>query len=82
MGKKTYSYDKILSKKFGQKVYYLRKKNSLKQDEAAFMIGISTSYLSAIERGLCDSTITTAKRIAKVFNIDLYELFLFDNIKK
>lgn len=79
MGKKTYPYDKVLCKKFGQKVACLRKNNSLKQDEAAFLIGISTSYLSSIERGLCDSTIITAKRIAKTFNVELYELFVYKN---
>lgn len=82
MGKKTYSYDKVLCKKFGQKVAYLRKEKSLKQDETAFMIGISTSYLSSIERGLCDATLTTAKRIAKVLDIEIHELLFFDNIKK
>ena len=82
MGKKIYSYDKILCKKFGKKITSLRNNNYIKQDEAAFMIGISTSYLSAIERGICDSTITTAKRIAKTYQVNLHELFIFDEIKK
>ena len=78
MGKKTFTYDKILCKKFGKKVLNMRKNASLTQDELAFRIGISTSYLSAIERGVTDSTITTAKRIAKVFNMNISELFIFD----
>lgn len=82
MGRKAFKYDKVLSKKFGEKVSNLRKNNGLKQDETAFQIGISTSYLSAIERGISDSTISTAKRIAKVFGIELYELFIFNKKKK
>lgn len=82
MGRKAFKYDKVLSKKFGKKVSNLRKNNGLKQDETAFQIGISTSYLSAIERGISDSTISTAKRIAKVFGIELYELFIFNKKKK
>ena len=44
----------------------------------AFQIGISTSYLSAIERGISDSTISTAKRIAKALDVDMQELFIYD----
>ena len=79
MGKKQFSYDKILCRHFGLKVAALRKDKDLPQDELAFMAGISTSYLSAIERGVTDTTISTAKRIAKALEVDLYELFIFQN---
>ena len=78
MGKKAYKYDKILCKKIGQKIALLRKDKNLNQDEMAFQIGISTSYLSAIERGISDSTISTAKRIAKALDVDMQELFIYD----
>ena len=78
MGKKAYKYDTILCKKFGQKIALLRKDKNLNQDEMAFQIGISTSYLSAIERGISDSTISTAKRIAKALDVDMQELFIYD----
>ena len=78
MGKKAYKYDKILCKKFGQKIALLRKDKNLNQDEMAFQLGISTSYLSAIERGISDSTISTAKRIAKALDVDMQELFIYD----
>lgn len=77
MGKKIYSYDKILCKKFGQKVVFLRKSKNITQAELAFQAGISPSYLSAIERGITDTSITTAKRLAKVLKIDLPLLFIF-----
>lgn len=78
MGKKSFSYDKVLCKKFGKKITALRKSQTLKQEELAFKAGISTSYLSAIERGISDSTISTAKRIAKALNVELNELFVFE----
>lgn len=76
MGKRTFSYDKILCKNYGQKIKSLRKKLNMTQDELAFNVKISPSFLSTIERGKSDSSISTAKRIAKNLNVDLHELFL------
>lgn len=75
MGNRNYKYDKILCRKFGEKIAFLRKSENLKQDELAFKTNISPSYLSAIERGITDTTISTAKRLAKALNINLNELF-------
>lgn len=47
------------------------------QDELAFYSNISPSYMSAIERGISDTTNSTAKRISKALNIDIKELFEF-----
>ncbi len=77
MGKRTFKYDKVLVRKFGEKIVSLRKSAGLTQDELAFKVNISPSYLSAIERGISDTTISTAKRLAKAFNITLPELFEF-----
>ena len=81
MGKKQFSYDKSLCKHFGLKVASLRKTKGLPQDEVAFMAQISTSYLSSIERGKTDVTISTVKRIAKALEVDIYELFIFQKNK-
>lgn len=77
MGNRTYKYDKILCRKFGEKIAFLRKSMSMKQDELAYRTNISPSYLSAIERGITDTTISTAKRLAKSLNVNLQELFEF-----
>ncbi len=77
MGRKTFKLDKILCKKFGLKIKELRIANNLKQDELAFKSQISPSYLSAIERGITDTTISTAKRLAKALGVDIKELFEF-----
>ena len=77
MGRKNYKYDKILCRKFGQKISGIRKTLGMTQDELAFYSNISPSYMSAIERGISDTTISTAKRISKALNIDIKELFEF-----
>lgn len=77
MGNRTYKYDKILCRKFGEKIAFLRKSKNMKQDELAYRTNISPSYLSAIERGITDTTISTAKRLAKSLNVNLPELFEF-----
>ncbi|MDD3594486.1 MAG: helix-turn-helix transcriptional regulator [Candidatus Gastranaerophilales bacterium] len=77
MGKKTFKLDKVLCRKFGERIRFLRNSHNLKQDELAFKAQISPSYLSAIERGISDTTISTAKRLAKAFNINLNDLFDF-----
>lgn len=77
MGKKSFKYDKILCKKFGRKIVQLRKNANFTQDELAFRVNISPSYMSAIERGITDCTISTAKRLAKSLEIPLTELFDF-----
>ena len=75
MGKKTFSYDKVLCRKFGQKISAQRKILGISQEELAFRANISPSYMSAIERGITDTTISTAKRLAKSLNLTIKELF-------
>lgn len=77
MGKKVYKFDKVLSRKFGQKIAELRMNTEISQEELAFRANISPSYMSAIERGITDSTISTAKRLAKALQVELFELFKY-----
>ena len=77
MGKKIYKFDKVLCRKFGQKIHNFRLNNEFSQEELAFRVNISPSYMSAIERGITDTTISTAKRIAKALDVKLTELFEF-----
>ena len=75
MGKKAFKYDKVLCRKFGQKISFLRKELGITQEELAFRAGISPSYMSAIERGITDSTISTAKRLSKALKTTINFLF-------
>ena len=75
MWKKEFKFDKVLSRKFGQKISELRYNLDISQEELAFRANISPSYMSAIERGITDTTISTAKRLAKALQVELFELF-------
>ena len=75
MGKRTFKRDKVLCRKFGEKISTHRKTSDITQEELAFRANISPSYMSAIERGITDVTISTAKRLAKALNIDMKDLF-------
>lgn len=77
MGKRAFKYDKVLTRKFGEKIFFLRKSLGLTQDELAFRVGISSSYLSSIERGITDTTISTVKRLAKALGVSIPEIFMF-----
>ena len=77
MGKRVYKYDKVLCKKFGQKISSLRLEKNFTQEELAFRTNISPSYMSAIERGITDTTISTAKRLAKALETEISNLFIY-----
>ncbi len=77
MGKRVYKYDKVLCRKFGKRVTYLRKEAGVTQEELAFRTNISPSYLSAIERGITDTTISTLKRLSKSLEKDIIDFFAF-----
>lgn len=76
MGKKVYKYNKVLCRHFGKKINNIRKNLQITQEELAFRSNISPSYLSAIERGITDTTISTANRIAKALDVNLVDLFI------
>lgn len=76
MGTKSFKLDKVLCRRFGGKIRFLRQELGLKQDELAFLSKISPSYLSAIERGITDTTISTLKRLSKALNVKPYELLM------
>lgn len=78
MGTKSFKLDKVLCRKFGEKIKILRKEKGFKQDELAFLSKISPSYLSAIERGITDTTISTLKRLATALDVEPQLLLTFN----
>jgi len=75
VGKKVYKFDKVLCRQFGRKIFQLRTDLNITQEELSFRSNISPSYMSAIERGITDTTISTAKRLAKALNVSITNLF-------
>jgi len=78
MGNRCFKLDKVLCRKFGRKVKFLREEKQIIQEELAFRANISQSYLSAIERGITDTTISTLKKIAKALDVEPWELLKLD----
>ncbi|GAA1408678.1 XRE family transcriptional regulator [Kitasatospora putterlickiae] len=53
----------------------LRKQNRLSLEALAARVGVTKSYLSKVERGLSDPSISTALKLAHALNVDVGRLF-------
>lgn len=75
--------DQEFIKAFGEQVKLLRNKKGLSQEDLAFKFDpqISTNQVGRIERGEINTSISTAKVIAKSLEVSLSELFKFDENK-
>lgn len=64
---------------FGKKVQSLRKNHGISQENLASLIKINRNYLSRIETGKSEPTLSVIKRIATYFDVDVASLM---DIKK
>lgn len=69
-----------LKKFFGINVQKYRKLNKLTQERLAELVGIDATTVSLIERGKCFSSAETLLKIANALNINVPELFYFENL--
>ena len=70
-----------IKKNLGKNIQEYRKKASFTQEKLAETIGIDTISLSKIETGKNYPTAENLAKIASVFGIDVYELFVSGNLK-
>lgn len=56
-------------------IKYYRYTNNMSQEKLAELAGLSSRYITDIERGLHCPTINKLELIAKVLNVEPYELF-------
>ncbi|HEY9757604.1 MAG TPA: helix-turn-helix transcriptional regulator [Oculatellaceae cyanobacterium] len=59
---------------FGDTVSDLREAQSMTQQELADLSGVNRTYISDIERGRRNITLTTMKRLASALKIEAFEL--------
>jgi transcriptional regulator with XRE-family HTH domain len=59
----------------GKKVRKLRKEAGLSQEDVSERCGIYRTYLSRIEGGTANPTVTTLDALAKTLNVKIDELF-------
>ena len=61
----------------GSRIKSLRRGKGLTQEALAERIGISSKYLSSIERGKENPTLDTLIQLASALNVELFEIFLY-----
>lgn len=61
----------------GQRIKELRISNNLTQEQLAEIVDIGTTSISKIETGHTHPTPESLEKIAKAFNVDLYQLYQF-----
>lgn len=72
----------MTSKTMGLHIRDLRKANGLSMAQVADAVGVSTSYISQVERGLVNPSIKTIEKIAGYLGVSLGELFMDDRADK
>ena len=57
----------------------IRKEKGINQDELAKILGVSRQTISSLERGRYNPSITLAYKIAKLFELNIEDVFIFDD---
>ena len=66
-------------KKLGLRIKQIRESKKLSREDVAFACDFSDSYMGMIERAEYDFKISKLYNIAKALNVDIRELFDFEN---
>ena len=64
------------------KLKELRDRHNLTQSDVALELGIPTRAYSNKENGISDFTLMEAKKIASLFNTNIYSIFFTDEVNK
>lgn len=56
----------------------LRNQKGIRQDELGKMLGVSRQTISSLENGRYNPSIMLAYKIAKLFNMSIEEVFIFE----
>lgn len=70
-----------LRRMFAATIYKVRKESKLSQEGLAERTGLSTTYVSLLERGQRNLTVLTAARIAAACNLKLSEFVVLTELK-
>ena len=68
-------------KLFGKRIKELRKRQKITQEQLGELVGIDSKQIGNIETGTYFTTISTLEKIAKILNVEIYELFEFSHQK-
>ena len=70
-----------IKKILGKNIQNYRKLQNITQEQLAETVGIDTISLSKIETGRNYPTAENLAKIAKILNVEVYELFVISNLK-
>jgi transcriptional regulator with XRE-family HTH domain len=73
--------NEFLLKEFGKRIRQLRIENNLSQEKLSFRTGFHRTYIGMIERGERNISHTNMAVFAKVFKMNLSDLFDFNSLK-
>ena len=65
----------------GKKIKELRKGHKYTQEQLAEKVGIGTPNISYFETGKFAPSIETLQKLAQVFGVEVYELYMFQPLK-
>jgi len=60
--------------KFSKKIKEIRLKKKLSQGDIARILGVHRSYISGLERGARNPSLTTVQKVAKALKVNAKEL--------
>ncbi|KCZ53628.1 hypothetical protein HY29_16615 [Hyphomonas beringensis] len=64
-----------IRKRFGKKLRALREEQGWSQEEFADRAGLHRTYVSAVERGVRNPTLSVLERLAKALGVSIEEVF-------
>lgn len=65
---------KTISKKFGKNLRRIRTEKKMSQGDIARALVVHRSYISGLERGVRNPTLTNIERIAKALGVNIQKL--------
>ena len=65
---------KTISKRFGKNLKRIRLEKKMSQGDVARALGVHRSYISGLERGVRNPTLTNIERIARAMGINIQNL--------
>ena len=70
----------MLLEKLGRRIADLRRANELTQVQLARKMDRSVAFISLVERGVNAPTVAGLERLARLFKVDVRELFTFEGL--
>jgi transcriptional regulator with XRE-family HTH domain len=72
----------VLQQKLGKRIAGLRRTKKLTQEQLAEALGCSVDFISLVERGVNAPSVAGLENFAKVLEVEVRELFTFEDTKR